>query len=208
MHLPDRQASIWRKGRFGDLHVIGQFHHTYLICEWDQGLILIDQHAAHERVLFEQLCSRSATAKQASQQLLVPETIDLGFRESRVFEKMIPDLKSLGLDVEHFGGNTFIVKAVPVLLAEREVKPLIIEMVENTVAVGYSPGLEKELDRCRMIMACHGAVRANQALSGRQIQSLLEQLDACDNPSHCPHGRPTWIRWDLKTLEKSFKRIV
>jgi DNA mismatch repair protein MutL len=95
-----------------------------------------------------------------------------------------------------------------VQLAEREVKPLVIEMVEGMLETGYSPGLEKARDRCRMIMACHGAIRANQALSGEQIQKLLIQLDDCDNPSHCPHGRPTWIRWDLRTLEKSFQRIV
>ena len=140
--------------------------------------------------------------------MLVPETIDLGFRESGVLEKLIPDLKSLGLDIEHFGGNTFVVKSVPAPLSGRDVNPLIIEMVENMVAVGYAPGPQKALEQCCMIMACHGAIRANQQLSDEQINGLLEQLDSCDNPSHCPHGRPTWIRWDVKTLEKSFKRIA
>jgi len=202
------QTPIWQKKRFSDLRVIGQFHDAYLVCEAHDGLILIDQHAAHERILFERLRGQSAQAKKAAQQLLVPETIDLGFRESGVLEKLIPDLKLLGLDIEHFGGNTFVVKSVPAPLAGRDVNPLIIEMVENLVAVGYSPGPQKALEQCCMMMACHGAIRANQRLSKEQINGLLEQLDSCDNPSHCPHGRPTWIRWDVKTLEKSFKRIV
>jgi len=203
-----RQEPVWQKRPFGDLRVIGQHRNTYLICESDKGLIIIDQHAAHERILYEQLSAQSAKAETASQQLLVAETIELGFRESRVLAKMIPDLRLLGLEIENFGGNTFIVKSVPVQLAEREVKPLVIEMVEGMLETGYSPGLEKARDRCRMVMACHGAIRANQALSGEQIQKLLIQLDDCDNPSHCPHGRPTWIRWDLRMLEKSFQRIV
>jgi len=202
------QASIWQEKRFGDMRVIGQLHGTYIVCEADAGLILIDQHAAHERILFEQFSARSAEQKPPVQRLLVPETIDLGFREAGVLTNILADLKDLGLEIEPFGGNTFVVKAVPVLLAEREVKPLIIEIVEKMVEVGAAPGLSEALDKCRMVMACHGAIRANQALSEPQIRGLLKQLDDCHNPSHCPHGRPTWLRWELKSLEKSFKRIV
>jgi DNA mismatch repair protein MutL len=202
------QAPIWPKKRFRDLRMIGQFHNTYIVCESDEGLILLDQHAAHERILFEQLRSQSARAKLAVQQLLVPETVELGFREANGLEKMIPELSTMGLDIEHFGGRTFVVKAVPTSLSGRDVKPLIVEIAENMVTVGTSAGLQKALEQCCVLMACHGAIRANHPLSGPQIEGLLEQLDACDNPSHCPHGRPTWIRWDLKTLERSFKRTV
>jgi DNA mismatch repair protein MutL len=202
------QAHIWPQKRFRDLRPIGQFHNTYIVCESDEGLILLDQHAAHERILFEQLRSQSARARLAVQQLLVPETVELGFRETDALEKMIPELSAMGLGIEHFGGRTFVVKAVPASLSGRDVKPLIIEIAENMVTVGTSSDLKKALEQCCVLMACHGAIRANHPLSGPQIEGLLEQLDACDNPSHCPHGRPTWIRWDLKTLEKSFKRIL
>ena len=190
------------------MRIIGQLHNTYIVCEAEAGLILIDQHAAHERVLFESFSTRSAGTKPAVQRLLVPETIELGFREAGVLEKLIPDLAELGLETEPFGGNTFVVKAVPGLLAVREVKPLVIEIVEKIVEMGAGPGLAEVLDQCRMVMACHGAVRANQALTEKQIRGLLAQLDECQNPSHCPHGRPTWLRWELRELEKSFKRIV
>ena len=204
----DSQTAIWQKKRFGDMRIIGQLHNTYIVCESEEGLILIDQHAAHERILFEMFSARSADQKQAVQRLLMPETIELGFREAGVLAKILPDLKELGLEIEPFGGNTFVVKAVPVLLAEREVKPLIIEIVEKIVEIGSAPGLAEALDKCRMIMACHGAIRANQALSETQIKGLLSQLDGCRNPSHCPHGRPTWIHWEIRSLEKSFKRVV
>jgi DNA mismatch repair protein MutL len=202
------QSAIWDKSGFSHMRVIGQFHNTYIVCESEAGLILIDQHAAHERVLYEQFSTRASGAQKSSQRLLVPETIELGYREAGVLEKMIPQLKEMGLDIEPFGGNTFVVKAVPVLLAEREIKPILIEVVEQIAEVGAAPGLEQALERSRMVMACHGAIRANQALSETQIKGLLGQLDGCRNPSHCPHGRPTWIRWDMRSLDKSFKRIV
>ncbi len=202
------QTTIWQKKRFGDLRLIGQLHNTYIVCEAEAGLILIDQHAAHERILFERFSDRANTSPKAAQRLLVPESVELGYREAGVLEKLIPDLAALGLDIEPFGGNTFVIKSVPPLLAKREVKPLLVEIVEKIVEIGSSPGLAEILEECRMLMACHGAIRANQALSEEQINGLLAQLDDCRNPSHCPHGRPTWIRWDLKTLEKSFKRIV
>ena len=202
------QTTIWQKNRFGDMRIIGQLHNTYIICEADTGLILIDQHAAHERILFERFSDRATNSPKAAQRLLVPESVELGYREAGVLEKLIPDLAELGLDIEPFGGNTFVVKSVPSLLAEREIKPLLVEIVEKIVEIGSSSGLSEMLDECRMVMACHSAIRANQALSDEQISGLMSQLDECHNPSHCPHGRPTWIRWDIRTLEKSFKRIV
>jgi len=191
---------------FSALRVVGQLHNLYIVCESDGGLVLIDQHAAHERILFEQLKQRSNDRPAAAQKLVVPETLELNFREAEILGQMLPELKNLGLEIEPFGKNTFVVKAVPALLAGLDLRPMIYEIVEKTAADGNSPGLENMLDRCRMVMACHGAIRANQQLNGKQIRELLHQLDECENPSHCPHGRPSWIRWDLGTLEKLFKR--
>ena len=200
------QGVLWEDKGFSALRVVGQLHNLYLVCESDGGLVIIDQHAAHERIFFEQLKQRSGRPPLAAQKLLVPETFELNFREAEILGQMILDLKRLGLEIEPFGGNTFVIKAVPALLSGRELKSMICEMVEKTAAVGFAPGLENILDQCRMVMACHGAIRANQQLSEAQIKGLLHQLDECENPSRCPHGRPTWIRWDLATLEKLFKR--
>jgi DNA mismatch repair protein MutL len=203
-----RQPELMSENKgFSALRVVGQLHNLYIVCESDGGLVLIDQHAAHERILFEQLKQRGQDRPSAAQKLLVPETLELNFREAEILGQMLSDLKNLGLDIEPFGKNTFIVKAVPALLSGRDLRPMIYEIVEKTAAVGYSAGLEDTLDQCRMVMACHAAMRANQQLSDTQIKELLHQLDQCENPAHCPHGRPSWIRWDLMTLEKLFKRM-
>ena len=202
------QSPLWEKKRFGDLRVIGQFRDMYILCESGDGLILIDQHAAHERILFEQFKNRFQERKKTSQKLLISETIDLGYREAKILERLIPNLNELGLEIAPFGGDTFVVKAVPLLLKDKEIKPLVIEMVEKTARIGFSFGMETVLDQCLELMACHGAIRANQRLSDKEILELLHQLDTCEQPSNCPHGRPTWIQWSFKDLEKLFKRIV
>ncbi|MGA8180423.1 MAG: DNA mismatch repair endonuclease MutL [Desulfobacterales bacterium] len=202
------QTPLWGNKRFGDLRAIGQLQDTYILCESGDALVLIDQHAAHERILFEKLKHRFQDEKKASQKLLIPETIDLGYREAKILERLIPNLIELGLEIVPFGGDTFVVKAVPLLLKHRAINPLVIEMVEKTAEIDVSSGLDAVIDRCLEVMACHGAVRANERLSDKEIREMLDQLDACDRPSNCPHGRPTWIRFGFKDLEKMFKRIV
>jgi DNA mismatch repair protein MutL len=170
--------------------------------------MLIDQHAAHERIVFEQLKRQSGERRPSVQRLLLPETIDLGFREAQILEKLAPELDPYGLEIEPFGGNTFVVKAMPTLLDSGNIPALVTELVEKTAQIGVGAELEAIMDGCLMVMACHHAIRANQQLSELQIKAMLEQLDACDNPSHCPHGRPIWVQWSVKDLEKQFRRIV
>ena len=202
------QSEIWETRRFASLRVIGQLRNTYVICESEDGLMLIDQHAAHERIYYEQLKKQAAGKSTAVQNLLVPETVELGFREAEGLENRLADLSDLGLQIEPFGGNTFVVKAVPAMLAVQDIKPLVIEIAEKLAATGFSDDLEASIDATIQLMACHGAIRASQSLSERQIQALLEQLDDCANPSHCPHGRPTWVQLSLYEMEKMFKRKV
>ena len=121
---------------------------------------------------------------------------------------LVPEFEKLGLEIEHFGGNTFVVKTVPDILSGRPVKPVIMEIVEKMIKTGFASGLEKAMDEFLISLACHSVIRANQSLTEVQIKGLLEQLENCENPSHCPHGRPTWIKWTLTDLEKSFGRIV
>jgi DNA mismatch repair protein MutL len=203
-----RQASLWKKRFFADLTLIGQYKGTYIICESDNGLVLIDQHAAHERIVFEQLKRRSDGRRPAAQRLLLPESIDLGFREAQILERLAPELDRYGLEIEPFSGNTFVVKAIPTLLDGGDIPALVVQLVEKMAEIGVGAEMETILDECLMIMACHNAIRAHQQLTGLQIKAMLEQLDVCDNPSHCPHGRPIWIRWTVKDLEKQFQRIV
>jgi DNA mismatch repair protein MutL len=200
---PDQQP-LWTPRGFTDLAIIGQFHGTYIICQGPQGLVIIDQHAAHERIVYEALQARSDRID--SQRLLLPETVELGFEEARILEALIPRLDALGLELEPFGGTTFVVKSIPVLLDNRQVARIITEMVEKAAEIGLESDPEVVLKACRMVMACHNAVRANQRLGSEQMTRMLEQLDRCRDPDHCPHGRPTWIQWSAKDLEKAFLR--
>ncbi|MCG6910061.1 MAG: DNA mismatch repair endonuclease MutL [Deltaproteobacteria bacterium] len=204
---PAGQQTLWPKKRFGDLRFVGQFHDTYLIFESDEGLVVIDQHAAHERIMYERL-KKGAGNRTEKQVLLIPETMELNYREAAAMEKIMPELEALGFDVEPFGGQTFVIKSLPSLLEGREIKPLMREMVDIVLDRGDGSALADAVDDCLKIMACHGAIRANQALALPEINKMLEQLDACDNPSNCPHGRPTWINWPLSFVERAFKRIV
>jgi DNA mismatch repair ATPase MutL len=190
------------------LAVIGQLHNTYIVCESENELILFDQHAAHERILFEHLKRKSKITGSLAQKLLIPEIIDLGYQESITLEKLIPGLLHYGLEIEPFGGTAFAVKTIPSLISDKEVKPFIMEMVESITDIGFSDGIEKILDECLILMACHGSIRANQALSLKEMTGLIDQLASCENPSHCPHGRPTRISWPIVELEKKFKRIL
>jgi DNA mismatch repair protein MutL len=200
------QAALWKKTEFGGLRVIGQLHNSYVLCESEGGLVLLDQHAAHERILYERLKRRSDRLKKEAQRLLIPETIELSFYEAGVLERLAAEFDAVGLEIDPFGTNTFVVRSVPAMLAGRDIAPLVREIVDAVAAVGFGDGPESSVDESLKLMACHGAIRARQALSDRQIRELLQELDGCENPSHCPHGRPTWLRWSIRELEKSFKR--
>ncbi|MBL0716913.1 MAG: hypothetical protein JJV89_02580, partial [Desulfosarcina sp.] len=202
------QSPLWAKSSFRDLRIIGQLHNTYILCESNDGLVILDQHAAHERIIFEKLKARAKGFPIASQKLLIPETIDLSYREAEILAKILPELQKFGLEIEPFGGNTFVVKAIPSLLADREARPLIIEIVEKLAETGFASGISDAVDECLIIMACHGSIRAKQHLLDEQIQAILDQLDECEKPSCCPHGRPIWLNWSAKTFEKSFKRVL
>ena len=206
---PPRQSDLWERRPFADLTIIGQLHQTYILCESEGGLILIDQHAAHERVLYEQLLAQQESRKPPpAQKLLLPETIELSFEEAALMTQLLPQLKDLGLDMEPFGGTTFVIKAVPTFLDGREAAPLVHEIVEKMAAVDVEPDAEALIDPCLKLMACHGSIRAHQRLTEPEMRQLLSQMDACRNPSNCPHGRPTWIKWGQRALERAFNRIV
>ncbi|MBU4316694.1 MAG: DNA mismatch repair endonuclease MutL [Proteobacteria bacterium] len=202
------QTRLWERRFFSDLRIVGQIHNTYIIAEDSEGCILIDQHAAHERVIYEQIQLRGENQLVPSQGLLMPEIFEPGFRESEILLNLIPELSKAGWDMEPFGGESFAIKAVPSVLADCDVIPVIREILEKIIDLGFTTDLKSALDESKKIMACHGAIRASQSLSERQVQKLMEQLDTCENASNCPHGRPTWIRLSRQELEKRFRRTL
>ncbi|MEZ4524974.1 MAG: DNA mismatch repair endonuclease MutL [Desulfobacterales bacterium] len=204
------QENLWEKKAFGDLRIIGQFHGTYILCEAENGLILIDQHAAHERVVFEELKRRAMNQNPIAQKLLMPETVELTFKESALMQTLLPAFLAMGFDIAPFGGNTFAIQSAPSLLSGKAIAPLIAEIMEKMTQIGMNTDADRNraAEEILMLTACHGAIRAGQSLSPEQMRGLLRQMDECENPSNCPHGRPTWIRWGLHFLEKSFRRVV
>jgi len=190
------------------LKVIGQIMGTYIIAEGDKGLILIDQHAAHERIVYEALKKRYQSLGVQSQSLAVPETLELNFKEADALSSILEDLKALGMVIEPFGETTFVIKAVPVMIDGKELKPVILEIIEAALVKKNQFSKEDWLEECLILMACHKAIRANLSLGPVEIEKLLMDLEQCENPRHCPHGRPIVITWSKNQIEKLFKRVV
>lgn len=193
-------------GFFSQLQILGQYHHSYLLCQDGDDLVLIDQHAAHERIGFEKLRQSYTEGSVSSQTLLFPEVLELDFRSATALEDNREELERLGFDIEPFGGKSFALKAVPQLLAERDVGQLVIDVALELEKVGRAGQLQESLDEILILMACHGVIRANQALSTVEIKALLRELDQIDFKANCPHGRPVMQRLTLTEIERLFRR--
>ncbi len=186
----------------------GQVMSTYIIAETSSGMILVDQHAAHERIVYEKLKLANEKSVVESQTLLMPETLELGFREAQLLGVIAEALKDYGFDIEPFGGTTFIIKSVPAIIDKKETAPFILEMIDNLVDKKTNAIKNQWLDDTLMLMACHSAIRANHNMNIKEMEQLLLDLEKCSNPLHCPHGRPTMIKWSKKDVQRMFKRIV
>ena len=190
------------------LKILGQVMGTYILAESQAGLMMIDQHAAHERIVYESLKKRYLSLEVISQNLVVPEILELNFKESDILIDILRDLAGLGIIIEPFGKNTFVIKSIPSIIDEKEVKPIIIEITEKILKDKNDFSKENWLEQCLILMSCHSAVRANKSMNIKEMEKLLDDLEKCDNPMHCPHGRPTMIIMQKREMEKLFKRVV
>lgn len=194
------------RGRFAAMKPIGQFRETYILVQDGTELCIIDQHAAHERIYYEKLKRQFSQSDVDIQQLLFPVSLDLSHREQAALEEYLPQLNTYGLELEHFGGTTYLLKAVPALLAKADHKKLLYDIIDRLVETEKSTDLAQIFDAVLILMACHGAVRAHHPLQQSQILALLQQMDAAEYPYTCPHGRPTLIKLSEHDLEKTFGR--
>ncbi len=190
----------------GDTRVIGQVHGTYLICETEDKLILIDQHAAHERIGFEKLKKQYEDGRIARQQFLIPQNFDLRPSQGEVLKKYLPDLEKVGLEIEFFGGNTFILRSTPVLLGGTDVVSLIEDLIESLQSFEKLTPFEERVHEVLEQMACHRQVRAGDRLSNEEIEALLREMRSTQNSGQCPHGRPSLLEVPFDEIEKWFKR--
>ncbi len=188
--------------------IIGQVMGTYILAESGAGLLLIDQHAAHERIVYEALKKRITSSGLTSQELVVPETMELSYKESDILLRLIPELSLLGIGVEPFGGTTFVIKSIPSIISQKEMKPILMDIIEKISTEKDESSKDRWLDECLILMACHKAIRANLKMNVMEMQNLLKDLEKCENPRHCPHGRPIMVTITKNELEKLFKRVV
>lgn len=199
-------AAPGESGFFSGLTVLGQYRRSYILCQDGDDLILIDQHAAHERIGFERLRSEYRQGSLARQALLFPAVLEFDFREAALFQEHLVDLERLGFEIEPFGGKAFLLKALPHLLEGSSAEQLVRDVVNEVASVGRSALADEGIEAVLILMACHGVIRANQTLAPEQIRALLRDLDGVDFQAHCPHGRPVMKRLPLIEIERMFKR--
>lgn len=193
-------------GYYARLRVIGQFCDSYILCQDQQDLLLIDQHAAHERIGFETLRGQYRDCGVEQQGLLFPVVLEFDHREAAIIEEHQAELQRCGFDLERFGGNSYVLKGIPQILGDAEAERLIRDVVTELISFGSSSLLEQRIEQLLVLMACHRVIRANQQLSRAEIDYLLQDLDRVDFNDHCPHGRPVVQRLSLAEIERMFKR--
>ncbi len=187
--------------------VIGQLKKTYLLCQNAEGLLMIDQHAAHERIIFEGLRQSYKSRKIERQAFLIPPKLELSVKDGRTLAAQLDQLAELGLEIEPFGGSTFLIRSAPSCLSHAEWEPFLHELIDLFQEEGRLTS-EKGLEKALTVMACHGSLRAGQALSPEEMKALLLQLEEMDLPTHCPHGRPILRKFSDDELERMFKRAL
>lgn len=187
--------------------IIGQLFETYWLVELNDKLYIIDQHAAHEKVLYERIKKKLDDHTLASQLLSPPTILSLSKSEEQLLERFLPNFEQVGFEIEHFGGNEYSLRAVPSELFRLTAVDYFHELLDELSQERLSREITSVNDRLAT-MACKSAVKGNNRLSRQEAQTLIDELLTLDNPYHCPHGRPTIIAYSKYELEKKFKRIV
>jgi DNA mismatch repair protein MutL len=193
-------------GFFGGLSYLGQLDRTYLVCEGAGEMVLIDQHAAHERIAFQRLREAHATSGPRTQRLLFPRTVELGAAQAAAAVEHRAALEAVGFDVEPFGGDRFALRASPVDLREDEVVPTLCELLAELAETDGSRAAEGRVELMLATVACHSVVRAGDTLSVAEAEALLHAMDAVDFRAHCPHGRPVLLRIGIAEIARRFGR--
>jgi DNA mismatch repair protein MutL len=186
---------------------LGQFRDTFIIAVDEEGLAIIDQHVAHERVLFERIIERLTGGRIESQRLLVPILVDLSPGGRQALMAHGTDLERLGFEVEEFGGDAVRVAAIPALLGRDDCEAAVRALAEDLEGLDRGARVEDALKRIAATMACHAAVKANYPLTPEKMLHILEELRRTAYSTICPHGRPVMLRLTRREIEKNFQRI-
>lgn len=187
-------------------YALAQLHGIYILAQNTQGLVLVDMHAAHERIVYERMKRAFEEDRIRSQPLLVPVSVAVSAREADLAEEQPEYFERLGLCLERMGEETLVIREVPVALARADVALLLRDVLADLLQVGASDRIEAHLNELLATMACHGAVRANRQLSVTEMNSLLRDMEHTERSGQCNHGRPTWTQLSLAQLDKLFMR--
>ncbi|MCZ8513090.1 DNA mismatch repair endonuclease MutL [Paenibacillus filicis] len=193
---------------FPKLHPIGQLHGTYIVAQNEEGLFLVDQHAAHERINYEHYYELFGKPAEASQVLLVPITLEFTASEASRLTDKLPQLEQAGVELEPFGGSSFLVRTYPHWFPAGEEQALIEEMIEWLLGERKQVDIGKLREKAAIMCSCKASIKANQNMGTLEIETLLDRLAACRNPYTCPHGRPIVVSFSTYELEKMFKRVM
>ena len=205
-HSDTTSSEISEVSKFPELRLIGQFNKTYILGEINNELYLIDQHAAHEKILFEKYKREIKNAEVLSQILVTPIVIELNQEDYAYYIENEKVFESTGFDIIEFGENTISIREVPIILGKPDIKNLFNEILDNLKNMGSGETVEIKYNRIATI-ACKAAIKANHQLSDLEMNKLINDLRHIEEPFTCPHGRPTIVRFTLNELEKRFKRI-
>ncbi|NKB87878.1 MAG: DNA mismatch repair endonuclease MutL [Acidobacteria bacterium] len=206
---PDRRPIPMDSERLhvrGSLQPLGQYANTYILAADEEGLLIIDQHVAHERVLFERVLAQRQAEGVRVQRLLVPEVLELTSAESAAAEQFSETLAAFGFEIEPFGGSDWSLRAVPEILRQKSGERLVRDLLASLSEGRGARAAEVLENDVAASIACHSAVRANQPLSFEVMSSLITELSSCETPMHCPHGRPVMLRMSLSQIEKDIGR--
>ena len=183
-----------------------QINDTYIIAQTPESLIIVDQHAAHERIVMEKLKAGLEAKNQASQILLIPEIVDLSISEKNKLLSVVDDLAKLGLEIEEFGTTAVLIRATPALLGEVDAKALVKDLAEQVLEWGSGFDLKEKLHLVCATMACHGSVRAGRRLNIEEMNKLLRDMEKTPHSGQCNHGRPTYVELKMKDIAHLFDR--
>jgi DNA mismatch repair protein MutL len=190
-----------------DIVALGQIDNSFIIAADRGALLIIDQHVAHERVLFEQVLRQRAEGKVESQRLLLPIIIDLTPRQQVILENITPELSACGFEVEPFGRKTIAIKAAPADLTTADVQKLLNELLEGLEKETQAVSLTRLREKIAASIACHGAIKVNTHLEPSKMVWLIDELLKTQYPMSCPHGRPIILRYEKNDILKAFKRM-
>jgi DNA mismatch repair protein MutL len=183
-----------------------QLHETYIVAQTRDSVVIVDQHAAHERLVYERMKTMLANGGVARQGLLIPEVVELGEDEIAALIESTPDLERLGLAIEPFGPGAVAVRETPALLGDTDVRGLVQDLARSLITDSGGSVLRERLEAVCATMACHGSVRAGRRLTPAEMNALLRDMEATPHSGQCNHGRPTWVELKRADVERLFGR--